>query len=150
MENYLKTVPFTLRKNLTKLRLSDHSLAIETGRYHQSDISKRLCELCDDNSIEDESHFISKCPFYKRERLQFMEKINFLDLGSDDEKNLNFLMSCSDVDVCNTVCEFINLCSESRREHIANIRHNNPEAKPTCQTNRGRTVVPPKRLIECL
>ena len=48
-------------KNLTKLRISVHTLLIEKGRYFRPKLCRnlRLCSLC--NKIEDEEHFLSFC-----------------------------------------------------------------------------------------
>ena len=45
---------FTLRRAITKLRISSHRPKIETGRL---EASKRLCNKCDLIKIEDEIHF---------------------------------------------------------------------------------------------
>ena len=49
------------RIQLTKLRLSDHDLMIERGRYLKIDIPKRTCPLCN-TTVEDEIHFTLQCP----------------------------------------------------------------------------------------
>jgi hypothetical protein len=48
-------------KNLTKSRISAHTLLIEKGRYFRPKLCRnlRLCSLC--NKIEDEEHFLSFC-----------------------------------------------------------------------------------------
>jgi hypothetical protein len=48
-----------LRRMLTKLRISAHSLAIETGRYGTTKIpaDQKFCKFCPTN-VEDEVHFI--------------------------------------------------------------------------------------------
>ena len=60
---------------MTKFRISNHKLRIETGRYEKPKIDRcdRTCRLCLLNNVEDESHFIFDCPFYKFERHQFYE-----------------------------------------------------------------------------
>ena len=35
----------------------------EKGRYHNIEKGKRICQMCDMNDVEDEYHFILKCPF---------------------------------------------------------------------------------------
>jgi hypothetical protein len=51
------------RSLMTKIRVSAHSLAIETGRYSRPKIpaSERFCKFCK-NVMEDEKHFILNCP----------------------------------------------------------------------------------------
>ena len=59
LENDLLQFPFHVRRNLTKLRISAHNLAIETGRYSrpiETPIEKRLCFHC--KQVETEFHFI--------------------------------------------------------------------------------------------
>lgn len=58
-EFYLKSSNFTIRNTFTKLRISDHNLEIERGRYFKIPRQERLCKVC--NDIEDEAHFILKC-----------------------------------------------------------------------------------------
>ena len=54
------------RNALAKIRLSSHSLAIETGRHNGIPRENRKCTLCNINDIEDEYHFIIICPFFPR------------------------------------------------------------------------------------
>ena len=51
---------------LTKLRISAHSLKIETGRYarERTERIERICVFCDRNEVEDEYHFVIECPAY--------------------------------------------------------------------------------------
>ena len=55
---------------LTRWRLSNHSLAIETGRYTRpyTERQDRVCAMC--NSLEDENHAIYLCPRYNDIRLE--------------------------------------------------------------------------------
>ena len=55
-----------------KFRLSSHSLAVETGRYRGVPFSDRFCFSCKDD-IEDEFHFILKCPLYETLRKTYIE-----------------------------------------------------------------------------
>ena len=45
------------RRALVKLRISNHKLIIEIGRYNQTTKNNRLCPFCGFNLIEDEVHF---------------------------------------------------------------------------------------------
>ena len=65
IEDYLLQVDnIKNRTALTKLRLSDHSLAIEKGRHQNINHSDRKCPFCPEE-VEDELHFLIKCPTYK-------------------------------------------------------------------------------------
>ena len=46
------------RRALIKLRISNHKLMIEIGRYNQTTKDNRHCPFCGCNAIEDEVHFI--------------------------------------------------------------------------------------------
>ena len=50
------------RKIITRWRLSNHSLKIETGRYTRIPRESRVCSYC--NVVEDEEHVILRCPMY--------------------------------------------------------------------------------------
>ena len=53
-------------------RLSSHSLASETGRYEGVLNVNRVCKFCKDD-IEDEFHFILKCPTYQNFRSRYIK-----------------------------------------------------------------------------
>ena len=57
-----------------KLRISDHKLNIETGRYNKISRCDRICPVCSlDN--EDEIHFLLDCAKYSSIRDDFFNKI---------------------------------------------------------------------------
>ena len=63
---------------LTKLWLSNHKLAIETGRYSRpfKKPAERICPICK-IEMEDEYHFLNICPAYQEIRcslLDYLEK----------------------------------------------------------------------------
>ena len=99
LKDYLK---YNLKKSdrswITKIRISAHPLAIETGRYSRPKIpaSNRTCKFCT-NTVEDEVHFILKCPKYKHLR----EKIKiFKDNDVDTEKLLNPSTEANAREIC--------------------------------------------------
>ncbi len=61
LEPYLTLIKErSMRQNFTKLRISSHTLAIETGRHRRHaqgnlPVNERKCDICTD-SIEDEKH----------------------------------------------------------------------------------------------
>ena len=57
---------------IAKLRLSSHSLNIESGRHHGVPRGERKCLYCNLNDIEDEFHFIFKCPLYNELRILYI------------------------------------------------------------------------------
>ena len=76
ISSYLNLTRKTInRKALVKLRVSNHKLMIETGRFNQTPHDKRLCPVCDSNEIEDEIHFLCYCPKYFKLRNEFFAQI---------------------------------------------------------------------------
>ena len=67
-----KAIPKKCMEYLTKFRLSSHSLAVETGLYRGVPFSNRFCFSCKDD-IEDEFHFILKCPLYDTLRKTYIK-----------------------------------------------------------------------------
>jgi hypothetical protein len=61
------------RSLITKIRISAHQLAIETGRYMKPPlpVPERFCKNCK-NKVEDEKYFILYCPLYKNLRNKYI------------------------------------------------------------------------------
>ena len=78
-EGYLHQVTNTRHRiALTKLRLGNHKLAIETGRYSRpfKKPTERMCPTCK-IEMEDEYHSLNICPAYQEKRcslLDYLEK----------------------------------------------------------------------------
>ena len=62
------------RKTLVKLRISNHKLNIETGRYDKISRCDRICPVCS-LDIEDEIHFLYDCAKYSSIRDDYFNKI---------------------------------------------------------------------------
>ena len=54
------------RMQYTKLRISNHNLAIEEGRYGKEKvpIENRLCTFCNNSETETEKHMLFNCAHY--------------------------------------------------------------------------------------
>ena len=65
----------TKRKDLVKIRINNHELMIETGRYSQTPHNDRFCPVCNSGIIEDEFHFVLHCPKYSIPREKFYNQI---------------------------------------------------------------------------
>ena len=74
-EDYLHQVTNTRHRiALTKLRLSNHKLAIETGRYSRpfKKLAERTCPICK-VEMEDEYRFLNICPAYQEKRSSLLD-----------------------------------------------------------------------------
>ena len=89
LSDYYRTV-------LTRWRLSNHSLKVETGRYTvpYTERKDRLCTLC--GSLEDEQHVIFDCPRYddlRRDNDLFREHTSVGDLLNPTYDNMRNVAS---------------------------------------------------------
>ena len=105
-EHYLSEIKnVKIRTQLTKFRISDHNLMIEKGRHKGLDKTIRFCPFCLDK-IEDEIHFLIKCPLYNNLRAPFLNSMfaEYINVEDIPEKDLFvYLMSLSSVEVANFV-----------------------------------------------
>ena len=56
-ENYLTLLHCKEALDLCRFRCGNHKLPITTGRYNQTEKSKRICPLCNSNKIGEEFHY---------------------------------------------------------------------------------------------
>ena len=74
LENY---IAFNLSRQeisyLAQFRCGILPLRVETGRFKNEPLSERKCTFCDQESVEDEFHFILHCPKYNIERQNLLE-----------------------------------------------------------------------------
>ena len=47
---------------------------IEKGRYLHLERNERVCSMCNSNDIEDEFHFILRCPSYNELRKNYTKQ----------------------------------------------------------------------------
>ena len=155
LENYIIQFPLHLRRNFTRLRISAHNLAIETGRYTNNkvsssqDITKRVCFHC--KNIESEYHLIFECDLYNDARSKFINRLNEFTVIPFDDKmdSYNIIMSSlnGDIDVGRHVCEFINSCFKLRIEYFNIVKERNILCRPaTTLTRFGRVSKRPNRI----
>ena len=102
-ELYLKcSLSRSERSLMAQLRTGILPLAIETGRFTQpkTPVHLRLCKVCNDNTIEDEQHFIFDCHAYKERRSLFLHQtgpVNFDDIFSNRHHIKHFAKFLQDI-----------------------------------------------------
>ena len=57
------------------MKISDHFLEIERGRYKKLKRNERLCQMCSMNVVEDEIHYFFHCPKYNEIRKELFKDI---------------------------------------------------------------------------
>lgn len=122
MEGYVTNSCFKARQQLSKLRLSDHKLEIEVGRYKRPKMprEKRTCPFCP-NSLEDEYHFVATCPLYREEREQIKTEIfnnqNGKHPGLNDQKFFDIVFS-GKLSNITMITKFISDITKLREENV--------------------------------
>jgi hypothetical protein len=104
LQNYLES-PLTKehRSFLSKIRISAHSLNIETGRYNSTPREQRLCKFCP-SSVEDEKHFILHCPKYQNIRNSY--NTLFQGIRTDDDL-IREILDPKDLFKTKQICKFL-------------------------------------------
>ena len=122
MEGYLDTISNRAhRVCYSKIRISNHRFAIETGRFRKVPRNERWCLFCkkqSDSVVEDEKHILLHCPLYELNRKQLFSCVyelcpNFKHLN--DDERLNYLLN-SDGPIVKSVARFF---------YLANLTHSN-------------------------
>ena len=119
-ETYLTEVTNSKhRMAMTKLRLSGHRLEIETGRYTRpkTDREERLCSYCQhmgEKAVEDEIHFLLKCPMFNEIRESLLPPQNYQNMQLADENKFAMVMANSEINCLKQTAKFIYLAFEER------------------------------------
>ena len=68
-------LPRNHRSLVTKLKIGTLPLKLETGRWKDTPLEKRLCLACDQNLLESEYHFVIHCDAYRDTRTEFFQEV---------------------------------------------------------------------------
>ena len=80
MEPYVSTVRNKYYRSLiAKLRCGILQLHVESGRFNQTPLQDRICQICNNGQIEDVIHFICTCTSYHDERKLFYNNLSNID-----------------------------------------------------------------------
>ena len=97
------------RSLLAQYRLGILPLRIETGRYDNTPVENRTCQLCDLGAIEDEYHFVMACPL-------FAEFINILFQNAG-----RLIVNFNHVECQKYLAKYIELAYEKRRGKLFTV-----------------------------
>ena len=125
MEPYLQyKYQISNRRNYTKMRVSAHTLAVETGRYTQpkTPLHLRKCVFCNLDELEDEEHVVLRCPRYDTIRTELVSKLscqndNVCNL-TDRDKFIFIMNAGNNIELCCPVLYFFNNISEIRKQYM--------------------------------
>ena len=102
------------RRAMSKLRLSSHTLEIERGRYTKVPAEERFCAYCKQmgqNTVEDENHFLLKCPMSDELRDKYLQSEIVNNPHISDDEKLSQILTDSDL---KKTAKFIFLSFEHR------------------------------------
>ena len=118
-EKYLTCVTNTkFKSSLARFRCSSHKLAIETGRWTNTEAAERICILCANHGevfIESEYHFLLVCLTYRELRDKFIPK--YYHIHPDNAKFISLLKSDNEKVVTN-LAKYVHFASKLREKII--------------------------------
>ena len=113
-----------MRRNFTKLRISGHKLAIETGRHSGTPREERKCTLCNLKEVETEFHFLLTCPFFNHDRETLQNRLYaFSNIKIEPTESIFKLIISGfngDLELSLIICDYINTCFEKRNTSVLN------------------------------
>ena len=108
-----------------RLRVSNHKLEIELGRYKNILPEERYCRLCNLNHVEDKLHFIISCCVYSEHIEQLFQQIKDFVPSFDIlplSEEFIFLMGADDPEVLIPFIKFVKKCSDVRKDMFTKMQ----------------------------
>ena len=102
---------------ITRIRSSSSNLGIELGRYKNIPLSSRKCSFCSLDEIDDEQHFLMKCPIFNLKRACFFGKLGSVTppfISMSDENRLKFILCPTSEVATKLVNKFIRIMFNAR------------------------------------
>ena len=99
---------------------------IEKGRHSRPKIERndRKCFICQ-NEVEDEYHFITKCPLYENERKQLYSVLNensrYFETCTDEQK-FSFIMINENEKVMAELAKFVFSATKVREQELEKLK----------------------------
>jgi hypothetical protein len=110
-ETYISDIRNISHRNiLTRFRISNYKLHIETGRYTRpiTPVENRICSNCNSKSVEDEIHFLMCCPKFENHRRElFSNVLNYNAAILSAEDKFVWLLSNEDPSCVRELAKFI-------------------------------------------
>jgi hypothetical protein len=128
LEDYVFELDREERRHLTMLRGGTNKLRIETGRWKRESEHARVCNVCLCCEVEDERHFLLRCPRYVEERIKMFERIKNRDVeleyieNMDEDWQIQCLLGIgwrnNGKEIKKIVCNYIRRAHEIRNRYI--------------------------------
>ena len=114
VQYYLLKLPKQYSQSLCKYKCGNHKLPIVVGRYNNVLIDDRKCELCHQNDIGDEFHYLFMCPFLHETRKRFIKKYYYVNPSAF---KMTQLFTCMNYSIMLNLAKFIQIILE----HFKNV-----------------------------
>ena len=128
-ETYIDDVRDTqTRKCITQIRLSAHKFPIEQGRYKNIPREQRICNLCCNNLVEDEFHYLFICNEFSltQRRQTFINdrlKVNTHFIKFDKTNLFDYILSLNDCSIFDLTVLFIKDIMENYISAISKLQN---------------------------
>ena len=111
----------SVRASTARFRISAHNLHIERGRYNNTELALRTCNVCNSDVVEDEFHFLLMCPMYTEARNSLFHKANlacrqFTNLN--DEMKFIWLLTSEAPEIIRATATFIHDSFQTRNTKL--------------------------------
>ena len=103
-KKYLEILDHKYLFDFFKLRIRNHKLPIECGRWQGIERNRRLCKLCQKQDSGDEFNYIMECPFFKCKR-NILIKQKYIQ--NPNMKQLENLMTSKNRKELTNICKLI-------------------------------------------
>ena len=124
--SYLLTIKnLKHRKALTKLRMANTNLEIQTGRFKNIEYKNRTCKICM-NEVETEEHFLLKCKAFDNLRETMLQQITCCEKEFSKikkEERCIYLLKSPD-SICHILSKFIWEATERRSQILKTLASN--------------------------
>jgi hypothetical protein len=122
-EKYIQ-IPLSpsLRSILAQFRTGVLPLRIETGRFTSpyTHLESRICEICN-REIEDEKHFLFRCPFYNIDRMKLFKDLNMNMTCDDTNYDVILKFIFNDSNSLRKTAQFIESSFAKRCAYISSV-----------------------------
>ena len=105
---------------LAQIRLGILPLNIEVGRYRNQPLEERLCPICELQEVEDEFHFLFRCPNNELLRnswfIELRNRVPDIDFFDEQEQLRIIFENCH-----RQASKFIKRSFDLRKEKLFNV-----------------------------
>ena len=107
-EQYVKSfMPRYMRRVMAMLRCGSMPLCVETGRFNNTPLCERICNMCNNGNVEDEMHFLFECDVYSDLRFAFKDQLDILGSSLTNDEKLFYLMTQTSLEEVNSMGKMI-------------------------------------------